>query len=256
MQNRKAFFEAVQPPAELIDTSRCALLFSQAINPALDLQQAEAALDSLCEDARECKIDSAESLLHFVHQKNRFSGNPDEYYAVENSLLDHVIERRIGIPISLALIYLAVGKTSGLSVYGIGFPGHFLVGVKTNGYDSTRNLTLDARFASDAIPGALIDPFAGRLVSRGQCFNLLDQLYQGRVEHNDSYFAACGNDTILLRLIENVKGIYLKQGEAENALTCLDYQLMIAPQETNLLSQQQQLLSHLQEHGGDASIIH
>lgn len=240
MQNRKTFFEAVKQPANLLDTTHCALLFSQALNPSLDVNHHTAMLDSLCADAKESTIDNAEKLLSFVHRKNKFRGNPDEYYQIENSLLDHVLEKRMGIPISLALIYLAIGKSCGMSVYGISFPGHFLVGV-----------------ASDTSEGdALIDPFAGRIISRNQCFNLLDQLYQGKVEHSDSYFAPCGNDTILLRMIENVKGIYLKTGEAENALTCLDYQLLIAPREKNLLNQQQQLLSHIQKQGGDSSTIH
>jgi regulator of sirC expression with transglutaminase-like and TPR domain len=238
--NRKAFLTAVQQPAEALDTARCALLFSQAINPTLDIEHQHSVLNALQDEAESAQIDSASELLSFVHGKHNFRGNPDDYYLVDNSLLDCVLEKRVGIPISLALIYLAVGARTALSVYGISFPGHFLVGVGDSQSD---------------IDG-LIDPFAGQLTSRARCFDLLDNLYRGQVEHSDKYFEPCGNDTILLRSIENVKAIYLKQGDADRALTCLDYQLLVAPEQPNLLHQQQQLLQHINQHGDGSSVIH
>jgi len=61
---------------------------------------------------------------------------------------------------------------------------------------------------------------------------------------------------ILLRLIENIKAIYLKQGAAERALTCLDYQLLVSAENSNLLNQQQQLLAHIRKQGGASSVVH
>ncbi len=258
MQNRKAFLTAVQQPAASLDTVQCALLFSQALNPGLDVQKHTDILNSIAKDAENSCIDSAEALLSFVHGKHHFRGNPDEYYQIENSLLDSVLEKRQGIPISLALIYLTVGNSTNLSVYGISFPGHFLIGVRLPPESTPEAKTLHEAGTAQADPSSdkLIDPFTARIVSRSQCFKLLDQLYQGQVRHDENYFAPAGNDTILLRLIENVKAIYLKQGSADKALTCLDYQLLVSPQDANLLHQQQQLLEHIQKQGGDSSVMH
>ena len=258
MENRKAFLLAVQQPAVLLDTPFCALLFSQALNPGLDVQHHVDLLKSLTDEAVKLGIDSADALLSFVNQKHRFRGNPDDYYQIENSLLDTVLIKRIGIPISLAIIYLAIGKATQLSVYGISFPGHFLVGVGPQAGLNTPATTANVTDTQPPFDSShkLIDPFAARIVSRQQCFNLLDQLYQGQVQHNDNYFAPAGNDTILLRLIENIKAIFLKQGDAEMALTCLDYQLLVSPVDSNLLNQQQQLLDHIKKQGGESSVMH
>ena len=226
MQNRKAFLTAVQQPAASLDTVECALLFSQALNPGLDVQHYSDILASISKDAKNSNIESAEDLLSFVHGKHNFHGNPNDYYQIENSLLDSVLESKTGIPISLALIYLSVGHSTNLSVYGISFPGHFLIGVGMPSNISLESATLHEPDAipADASRDSMIDPFRAQIVTRTQCFDLLDQLYQGQVKHDDRYFAPAGKDTILLRLIENVKTIYLKQGSADRALTCLDYQ--------------------------------
>jgi len=209
MLNRKVFLEAVSEPVASLDPAYCALLFSQALKPGLDIDHYLTILQSLTSEAADAHIDCTDSLLSFVNKKHGFHGNPDEYYQIENSLLDKVLDTRTGIPISLALIYLSIGKSIGLSVYGVSFPGHFLVAVS-----APEEVALDEPTDRDAAPehsikqsDKLIDPFAARVVSRKQCFNLLDSLYQGRVKHNENYFAPAGNDAILLRLIENIKAI-------------------------------------------------
>jgi len=263
MQNRKAFLEAVQQPTASLDTTHCALLFSQALNPGLDVQHHTDILHTLVDEAVASNIDCAEALLSFVHEKHRFRGNTDEYYQIENSLLDSVLDKKVGIPISLALVYLAIGNSTELSVYGISFPGHFLIGVNspilqanTNSTPSSAALRETSSVEPTSPTDTLIDPFAARIVSRQQCYKLLEQLHQRKVEHNDKYFAPSGKDKILLRLIENIKAIFLKQGNADMALTCLDYQLLISPHDSNLLNQQQQLLTYIKKHGGESSVVH
>lgn len=254
MQNRKTFLDAVQTLDGTLETVHCALLFSQAINPGLDVQHHADVLHSLIDEAANTGIDSADSLLAFIHGKHKFRGNSDEYYSIENSLLDRVLEKRVGIPISLALVYLAIGNSCGLTVYGINFPGHFLVGVGTKPF----SITAQQEDTSQPIEptAALIDPFAANVVSREQCFKLLDHLYQGRVDADDRYFEPAGNDIILIRLIENIKAIYLQQNKAEKAMICLDYQLLISPGNISLLSQQNQLLEHVKKQGGNSSVLH
>lgn len=72
-------------------------------------------------------LDRIETLVEFLGQELRFRGNEEDYYNVNNSLLPEVIETRVGIPISLSLVYMLVGQRAGLSVAGVALPGHFVV---------------------------------------------------------------------------------------------------------------------------------
>jgi len=212
---------------------------SQAIQPGLDISPFREQLEALKKEAQTAGIADAGELINLLSEKHKFTGNSEDYYSVDNSLLDKVLITRTGIPISLALIYICTGNSPGLSVYGISFPGHFLVGVKPRDHDDV----------------TLIDPFAPRIVSRAQCYQLIEQLYQRNVS-GETYFEPADKQRILLRLIENIKGVYLQLGNTDLALTCLDHQLMIAPEEKYYLSQQQKLLVHLQQEGGTAPSVH
>lgn len=71
--------------------------------------------------------DRIETLVEFLAHELRFHGNADDYYNINNSLLPEVIETRVGLPITLSLVYMLVGKRAGLAVQGIGLPGHFVI---------------------------------------------------------------------------------------------------------------------------------
>lgn len=101
--------------------------------PGEDLTNARALLDTWGAEVRhrlakaETPLDRVETLAEYLNLDLRLRGNDDDYYNVRNSLLPAVIESRLGIPISLALIYLLVGQRAGLPIDGIGLPGHFIV---------------------------------------------------------------------------------------------------------------------------------
>ncbi len=98
-----------------------------------------------------------------IHEMNRllfeeegFRGNHDDYYDPRNSFLNEVLDRKLGIPITLAIVYIEVGRRAGLSTYGIGFPGHFLAGLLSG---------------KERI---VVDPFnGGKILSEGDCRKLL-----------------------------------------------------------------------------------
>jgi len=254
MSNRKTFLEAVQRP-ESIDPAYCALLISQALNPGLNIKCHLNNLRTLGDEALSQQINCANTLLAFVNHQHNFRGNPDNYYKIENSMLDQVLETRMGIPVSLALVYMTIGNAAGLPVYGISFPGHFLIGVAaTARFNTPQHEHYPKTLVAES--DTLIDPFAARIVTRRQCYHLLDELYQRQVKESEDYFLPASETDLLIRLIENIKAIFLKQGSADLALTCLDYQLLISPQNPNLLYQQQQLLKHLEKRGGDSSVMH
>ncbi len=99
-----------------------ALAIASGANPGLDASMWLRELDRLAQG-----VDSLESLIHRLFVEERFAGNTTNYYDPRNSLLDHVLRRKLGIPITLSIVCLEVGRRAGLSLEGISMPGHFLV---------------------------------------------------------------------------------------------------------------------------------
>jgi regulator of sirC expression with transglutaminase-like and TPR domain len=140
-----------------------------------------------------------------------FRGNAGNYYDPRNSYLNDVFDRRLGIPITLSLIYVEVGRRAGFPLRGIGFPAHFLV-------------------AFDAEPRLLIDPFnCGRVLSVDDCAGLLQQMFgnSGRLE--PSHLHATPPREILARLIGNLKLAYERAGDLQRALRASEQLSVVRP---------------------------
>ncbi|HYO46437.1 MAG TPA: transglutaminase-like domain-containing protein [Gemmatimonadota bacterium] len=129
-----------------------------------------------------------EALRRYLHETCGFRGNTEDYYDPDNSFLSSVLIRRTGIPITLALVYLTVGRRIGVPLVGIGMPMHFLIGYRT---------TSSFRY---------LDPFfAGREVSRGECLLLLER---AGFEPAESYLRPAPVVGILERMTRNLTVIY------------------------------------------------
>lgn len=245
MNSRKHFLRAITEEEEP-DIATCAMIITGEFQPGMDIQRELAAIDQLVIEARSFPVVDALSLVEFLAVKKCFSGNSENYYSLSNSLLNHVLSSKRGIPITLALVYLSVvqklkpdtqslgtqaSKTQTLNAWGINFPGHFLVGV------------------SDAKGEHLIDPFKGCLVTRDDCYSIIANLYGRQHKPDDRYFERADNRQLLRRILENLKAINLKQGNADSAMVCLDYQLMLYPDAVELLQQQDELLKFLRGKG-------
>lgn len=165
-------------------------------------------------------IGTSESILvlnHYLFRELGFAGNAAEYYDPRNSFLNDVLDRRLGIPITLSVVYLEVGRRIGLALQGVSFPGHFLV----------KCVVRD---------GAIVlDPY-----TKGVSLGLDDLLHRLRVSHKGlnpepemvrNMLAAATNREILVRMLRNLKGIYLRQGEPAKALAAVDRILTLAPQD-------------------------
>src|SRR5262249_24116647 len=137
-----------------LDLAEAALLIAEAEAPGLDVSRYIRALDELGEGARakgaRASSDEArlERTLRYLYEDAGFHGNQDDYYDPRNSFLNEVIDRRTGIPITLALVLTEVCRRAGVDARGVSFPGHFLV----RG-DTPRGVVI-------------VDPFRGRLLSR------------------------------------------------------------------------------------------
>ena len=127
------------------------LLISAHARPGLNTAHYLARLDAL---AGEILPPTFDGLLRELFGRCGFHGNQDAYYDPRNSFLDQVIERRVGIPITLSLVYIEVGQRCGLPLVGVGFPGHFLVKhVAANGAETGTAITAVGAIGSAAIGG-------------------------------------------------------------------------------------------------------
>jgi len=129
----RTFSEAVRGPDEKIDLGRAALAIAHGEYPDLDVESYVARLDSLariCEERAGGEINPYRLIAAIntvLFKQEGFRGNRDDYYDPRNSFLNEVLDRKTGLPITLSVLYMEVGKRVGLSVQGVGFPGHFLV---------------------------------------------------------------------------------------------------------------------------------
>ena len=193
-----ARFEAlVNGPEAAIALDEAALLIAAAADPGLDVDRWRAVLDQI---AARCDDATFAGVVRHVRDEG-FAGNHDDYYDARNSYLNHVIERRTGIPITLSVVTIELGRRVGVPVVGIGMPGHFLVrdGLDTN---------------------AFADPFSGVTLDRAACAELLATV-QPQLAFDDEFLAPVGPLAIVTRLLANLKGIHLARRDREGLIAVL-----------------------------------
>jgi regulator of sirC expression with transglutaminase-like and TPR domain len=145
-----------------------------------------------------------------------FAGNVEAYYDPRNSYLNQVLERRVGIPITLAIVYLEVGRRLALPVQGVGFPGHFLVKVRLKRGE------------------LVLDPFGGgELQSERELRTRLAQVlpkHRAAAADLETYLEPATPRQILARVLRNLKSIYLQAGALEAALAVMHRMLLVVPE--------------------------
>ncbi len=205
MDVRHRFQEVVRRPDERIDLAEAALLIAAQEYPELDVAAYLARFDEmgarLGQRVRDDSEPIASVLGQFLFAELGFKGNEDDYYDPRNSFLNDVLDRRTGIPITLSTVCIEVARRTGLSVTGIGLPGHFLIQV-----DGSRGQTL-------------LDPFyGGTEMTEADCQERLNRRYGGRVKVAPSMFSPVDRKHILARTLRNLKAIYMKALDHERAL--------------------------------------
>src|SRR5919199_6041930 len=192
---RRQFEQLVAQPDASIDLAHAALLVAAEEQPEVDVEHYRARLFELGLAARAYVAartwSPVEALNEFVLRELGFVGNQASYYDPRNSLLPYVIEERRGIPITLSVVYMELGRRAGLEVEGVGLPGHFVVRVRA---DSARGAE-----------SRLVDPFNRRAISDEDCQELLDSLYGGQVALASEHLRAATNREIPPRVLRNLK---------------------------------------------------
>lgn len=203
---------------EDLDLAATALLIAAEEYPELVPARYLSELDRLAERVRErlagetAPLVVLQELSQVLFREERFRGNAEAYYDPRNCFLNDVLDRRVGIPISLSMVYLEVGWRLGLPLEGVGFPGHFLI-----------------RYEGEVVR-VLLDPFEnGRLRFEDEAQSLLDRVYGGLVRLQPEFLEPTGKKDMLLRLLKNLKAIYLNSGEDGKALAAVERILLLRP---------------------------
>jgi regulator of sirC expression with transglutaminase-like and TPR domain len=153
-----------------------------------------------------------EALNRYLFEELGFAGNESEYYDPRNSMLHQVLARRTGIPITLSVVYIEVGRRAGLRVEGLALPGHFIV-----------------RASEGEGEGVLVDPFNGKVTDEEECQSRLDLIYEGKVALGEEHLRPAGARTVLVRMLGNLKAVYARALLFRRALAAVERILLLAP---------------------------
>ncbi len=214
-----SFYQEINQPDEQIDLAKAALCYAQAEYPNLNIAKYLSILDAIASKiesqliAERYPLKVIKSINDHLFDRLEFCGNQHDYYDPDNSFLNQVIDRKVGIPISLAVIYLAIAQRLNFPMVGIGMPGHFLI---------------RPEFEASEI---FIDVFnQGEILFKHDCQMKLDQIYQQQVKLDPSWLMPVTNKQILARMLNNLKFIYLHRRELDKALSIMSAILKILPQ--------------------------
>jgi regulator of sirC expression with transglutaminase-like and TPR domain len=219
-ENLERFAELVT--REQFSLAEACLLIAADEYPRLDIPACIARLDAMAATVRGRLAADASpeqriaALNHHLFDELRFCGNTDSYEDPRNSYLNEVLERRTGIPITLSIVYLEVGRRVGLRLQGVSFPGHFLVKLRLKRGE------------------LVLDPFTGgEPRSASELRSRLEQLLASdRPAEVDlePYLAPATPRDIVARVLRNLKGLYLRGGKLDQALAVMRRMLLVVPE--------------------------
>ncbi len=214
---RESFASCVELPDPQIDLCEAALWVAAEEYPALDVSAYLAQLDGLAQSVK-VRLSPASSTADRVAALNRvlfdeqgFKGNREDYYDPRNSYLNEVFDRRTGIPITLCLVYIGVAQRLGLEAAGVNFPGHFLTRV-------------------EAPETLIVDPFIGAVLGASECQRRLEAASGlAQVLRPAIHLKAARPREILVRLLSNLKQVFLAKPDLARAVACIDRILIVMP---------------------------
>ncbi len=206
--------ELLSGPDTDIPLTEAALLVATHAYPDLDLPYWMGRIDRMAQAVSQRIGDEASAteriaaLNQYLFVDQGFGPNTDDYYDPRNSLLNDVIERRVGIPITLSLLYMELGNRIGLPLRGVCFPGHFLVKCKVR----------------EGV--VMLDPYAGGLsLGLTDLQRRLREVRGGEVSRAiiAGLLVAATRKEILVRMLRNLKAIYLRRHDLEHALPIMEW---------------------------------
>lgn len=204
-----------------ISLAEAALVIAQDEYPDLDVASYLRRLDAMADEVRRRLFRGAAAgdvilaLNQYLFEEEGFSGNTLDYYDPRNSFLNDVLERKLGIPLTLSIVYLEVGIRVGLPLCGVSFPGHFLVKCVLSEGEK------------------VLDPYAeGKTLDVAELRGYLRRVYHEEIPDSEilaELLEPADKKEILARLLRNLKGIYLNANNLARALSVVDQILVVTP---------------------------
>ena len=214
------FSEALQlladNPAATLDLEEVALLFANDEYPDLDQSFYRRQIAGLAREVMPALKGDLENriavLADFLFDQKNFQGNSAEYYNPRNSYLNDVLDRRLGIPISLSVLAMVVGRRANLHIVGVGLPGHFIVKAVEDDQE------------------VLFDPYhGGQLLTPSGCAEIVKAVTGQEFTPTPAVFQPVPTGLIMARMLNNLKGIYLQSQDFHRAVRIMERSLILAP---------------------------
>jgi len=210
----RAWADLVSAPEPEIDLAAGALALARVEYPDLIAGHHVKQLDELAVRSGAAGVGDPLRALHrlreFLFDEEGFQGNADDYYDPANSCLNQVLERKLGIPITLSAVLMEVARRVGLRVQGIGLPGHFVVA---------------ASVGDDRV---LLDPFdGGTILTHETAADLVARALGRRVALTAEHFAPSTPRQILARMLLNLKATYVRREEWAKGLLAVEHLLVL-----------------------------
>ena len=223
---------------EKIDLIRAALVIARTEYPNLDIEEYAGRIERMARRVADAAADldhqrTLAALNRVIFEQANLRGNREDYYDPRNSFLNDVLDRGLGIPITLSIIYMEVAGRVGFPLSGLGMPGHFLL-----------------KHYGDSEQEILIDCFnRGDILSRQDCQSRLDEIYSGEMKLRPEFLHPISRRQILTRMLNNLKTVYLSTRNFRKALPIADLILVIYPRSAEDVKQRALLRYSMNLHG-------
>ncbi len=217
-RSRQTFQQLVTLPDSAIPLAEAALLMACEEYPQLEISPYLDQLDRMAQMAQkslraeDTPVQTVEKINAVLFETLGFRGNTEDYYDPRNSFFNDVIDRRVGIPITLSTVYMEVSRRLQFPISGVGMPGHFVVKFNNRSEEF------------------FLDPFnRGMILSRDDCRARIKERYGDSLEFDERLLERVTNRQILARMLNNLKLIYLKAQAFDKGLAIVDMMLMVNP---------------------------
>ena len=227
-------------PESHISLAEAALLIAASEYPNLDVPQYVRRLDGMAATVAGRVAGETDpfriiaQINQFLFQEEGFSGNAQDYYDPRNSFLNDVLDRKTGIPITLSTVYIEVAERMRFPLVGVGMPGHFLV--------------------KHPYFNIVIDPFSrGRILTEAECQTRMEEVLGKSVSFHKSFLEGVGKRHIVIRMLNNLRAIYLDLKQYPKALRITDLALAVQPDSLDDRKQRAAVLLHLRRYSEAAA---
>lgn len=206
MEVSQRFAQLVQGPEESLALDEACLLVSAHFRRGVDVEAQLARIDDLAAEVEETTFDG---VVDHLCRTQGFRGDTATYSDPDNSFLDRVLERRCGIPITLSVLVMEVGRRLDVPVAGVGMPGHFLI-------------------ADGARTDVFVDVFSGGVVlDRARCVALFHHIQGPDARFVDDFLAPTGPCAIVARVLANLRAGAVARGDRRSLLAAAELRALL-----------------------------